>query len=188
MFNRHYSELSSRDHGTLYQMKIRLGKIGKGVKKSVKDAVNNCGEFLRITTKIYIILAAMKELNLSDPVSSPAGNSLKTKKERETFFDSFALSIVDKFVLDGDYDPEKIIQKQPEPNLQQNSTRDSPRIICGYPECPKTFALDGLVRQRHREVCIYKDLILLENETPTGLVLTGSSSNTPVSHSLLSLK
>jgi len=52
-------------------MKIRLDKIGRGVKKSVKDAVNDCGEFLRIATKIYIVLASAHLLDMHNPDLSP---------------------------------------------------------------------------------------------------------------------
>jgi len=63
-------------------------------------------------------------------------------------------------VLDCDYDPENILTKPP------NHVEDvEGRISCGYPECPKTFAVDGLIRQRHRRSCLYKDLIALENIT-----------------------
>jgi len=162
VFNQHYSELSSRDHGTLYQMKIRLNKIGKGVKKSVKDAVNDCGEFLRINTKIYIVLAATHLLHLSDPNDSPVEcPELECKQKKQDFFDIFALSIIDNYVLDGDYDPHNIIANPAEFQTQKSLQT---RIKCGYPQCTKSFAVDGLVRQRHRRMCIYKDLMVLEND------------------------
>lgn len=162
MFDQHYSELSSRDHGTLYQMKTHLSKIGRGVKKSVKDAVNDCGEFLRIVTKIYVVLAANHLLDIHDPDSSPTPcPSFNNKEERTKYFDEFALTIIDNYVL-RDYDPEKILTKK-QSNLEEDTNEG--RVACGYPECPKTFAVDGLVRQRHRRTCLYKDLVSLEDSS-----------------------
>jgi hypothetical protein len=142
-------------------MKIRLDKIGKGVGKTVKNVVNDCGEFLRINTKIYIVLAATYLLDLHDPNASPAESSgLLSKENRQESFDKIALAIIDKYVLNSDYDPQTILTivqetSQPERHLEHH------RVVCGYPQCPKTFAVDGLVREKHQNICIYKDLMSL---------------------------
>ena len=47
---------------------------------------------------------------------------------------------------------------------QRNKTKNK-RIACGYPGCQKIYLLDGRCRQRHSNICPYKNFTILEAST-----------------------
>ena len=108
-------------------------------------------------TKGYIILAALKLLGLS---SLDQFESIKTsteKEEQKSFLEKLSSDIVSQFIATEEFKFEQTVLEQ---------TRTIQRVPCGYPGCPKSFAVDGRCRQKHRDTCMYKHFTVLnENES-----------------------
>lgn len=62
----------------------------------VKDAVNDCREFLRFTTKGYIVLAALQVLNI-DSIDDIKLED-QTKDEQNEFLNYLSSEIVNQFI------------------------------------------------------------------------------------------
>ncbi|CAC5411173.1 unnamed protein product [Mytilus coruscus] len=119
---------------------------GYVISLQVKNAVNDCREFLRFVIKGHILLAAMQILGLTslDDFETKVG---KDDIEKKSFLDKLANDIVTQFVATKEFKFDQLGKHQ-----QENDDRRK----CGYPGCPKTFAVDGSCRQKHRDNCQYK--------------------------------
>ena len=111
--------------------------------------MNDCREFLRFTTKGYIILAALQVLNV-DSIDDVKLED-KTKDEQKEFLDFLSSEIINKFICMETFDFENT-------GCNQNSTEtNAGQFPCGYPGCPKKFKVDGKCRARHRLNCLFKN-------------------------------
>jgi len=115
----------------------------------VKDAVNDCREFLRFTTKGYIILAALQVLNI-DSIDNIKLED-KTKDEQKEFLNYLSSEIVNQFICMDTFEFENA-------GFSQSGRENKEgQIPCGYPGCPKKFKVDGKCRARHQTHCLFKN-------------------------------
>ncbi|CAC5368439.1 unnamed protein product [Mytilus coruscus] len=164
-YNLLYKGSSSGEKGTLFQLRNQFDR--RGVNSEVKNAVNDCREFLRFVTKGHILLAAMQILGLTslDDFETKVG---KDDIEKKSFLDKLANDIVTKFVATKEFKFDQLGKDQ-----QENDDR----IKCGYPGCPKTFAVDGRCRQKHRDNCQYKHFQHLSEGNPADSTSSCNSAN-----------
>ncbi|CAC5420040.1 unnamed protein product [Mytilus coruscus] len=118
-----------------------------GVKSEVKDAVNDCREFLRFVTRGYIILGAMHLLGFDSLEKFKDLNHTSDTQKKE-FLEKLSQNIVDQYITTEKFDLD---------TLKETNTREEGRHPCGYPGCKKSFAVDGKCRSKHRFRCPYKD-------------------------------
>ena len=119
----------------------------------MKDAVNDCREFLRFVTKGLIVIAAMKILqisNINDSLPHPKPCSSEEKKE---ILDKISDDIVNQYVA-----TEQFTLDQHSNNSEEGSKK---RFPCRYPGCMKTFAVNGKCLEKHMKICRFKDLNIL---------------------------
>ncbi|CAC5417649.1 unnamed protein product [Mytilus coruscus] len=164
-YNLLYKGSSSGEKGTLFQLRNQFDR--RGVNSEVKNAVNDCREFLRFVTKGHILLAAMQILGLTslDDFETKVG---KDDTEKKSFLDKLAIDIVTQFVATKEFKFDQLGKDQ-----QENDDR----IKCGYPGCPKTFAVDGRCRQKHRDNCQYKHFQHLSEGSPADNTSSCNSAN-----------
>jgi hypothetical protein len=111
---------------------------------------------LRFATKGYIVLAAFQLLGIKSPEEfQTAIKTKKTREEKEEFLTQLSSDIVMQFV-----ETKQFHLQQGQAEKQKNN-----RIACGYPGCQKTYLLDGRCRQRHRNICPYRNYTILEANT-----------------------
>ncbi|XP_076073057.1 uncharacterized protein LOC143044781 [Mytilus galloprovincialis] len=146
IYNLHFKGTSSAEKGTLFQLRNKFDH--RGVKSVVKDAVNDCRDFVRFVTKGYIILAALQILNLTSVDDINKITDTMKKEEKKKFLEKLSSDIVEKYIVAKPF------------VLEQNGqdTADNNRVPCGYPGCPKTFAINGKCKEKHMNICLYKDL------------------------------
>lgn len=142
----------------MYQLRNQFDR--RGVKKEVKDDVKDCREFLRFLTKGYILLAAMDKLCI-ETVDSDYQFVLGSGEERLAFFNEFAYGIIDTHIATVINGEEFLMDRRTNSDLMEPVVR---RVKCGYPGCKKDFAIDGKCRAKHREKCLYKNVLLNEDE------------------------
>lgn len=137
----------------------------------VKDAVNDCREFIRFVTKGLIIVAAIHILQLDD-----INGTVPIPENKKDHIDNVASKIVE-------YVKTEQVNFQNCDSIPQTQTgRNGTRVKCGFPGCPKTFAVDGRCRAKHREICPYKDFdVLQEPENPVNPPVQNADDNTPSS-------
>ena len=116
----------------------------------VKDAVNDCREFLRFVTKGFIVLAALELLGQNSVNDISVHH--KTSAEKAQYLDNISEQIVERFVAS---------EKFKFSNKGKETSKEVQRIPCGYAGCPKTFSRDGKCRTTHRRNCLYKNLEVL---------------------------
>ena len=97
---------SSADHGTLYQLRNRLGC--SNVVSDPKKDFNTCEDFLHVVFSGHIIAAAMKALGMKAMDDKPMANRaigtnpdnlwMLDKEERKKVLDAVCSEIVDLFV------------------------------------------------------------------------------------------
>ncbi|VDI08139.1 Hypothetical predicted protein [Mytilus galloprovincialis] len=144
-FNLHFKGSSSGEMGTLFQLKNKFDR--RGVKSEVKDAVNDCREFLRFVTRGYIILGAMHLLGF-DSLDKFKDLNHTSDTQKKEFLEKLSQDIVDKYIATEKFDLEA---------FKQTNTQEEGRHMCGYPGCKKSFAVDGKCRSKHRFRCPYKE-------------------------------
>lgn len=111
---------------------------------------------MRFATKGYIVLAAFQLLGIKSPEEfQTAIKTKKTREEKEEFLTQLSSDIVMQFV-----ETKQFHLQQGQAEKQKNN-----RIACGYPGCQKTYLLDGRCRQRHRNICPYRNYTILEANT-----------------------
>ena len=120
------------------------------------NAVNDCRDFLRFSTKGFIVLAAFEvvSVNSSENFKNKTQN-LDNKEEKHTFLEKLASDIVNKFVATATF---KLTDE--EHNCQRRN-----RVPCGFPGCPKSFAVNGRCLQKHRSTCRYQHFTILNPTT-----------------------
>ncbi len=132
------------------QLASRFRKTG--VKEHVEAAVHDCREHLRFVTEGLIILCALTVLGWDDKDTSAGSDLNMTPQE---LMEKVAEKIMNEYVLTDYRNPTTILKMQPPGMPQGSSGHPKQRFACGYPGCPKTFAHDGVLRQRHRAMCPY---------------------------------
>ena len=169
MFNSLYKEESIAQKGTLIQLHSKFRRTN--VRKNPKKAVNACSQFIDLTTRGYLVLAAMEYLELSDRHGTPTGYDPAVSKQK--YFDDVAYGIVDRFIfgfknpleLIGNHNDLDVTPKPPEAVIEHGYCQGRPK--CGHPGCDREFVKEGPVAQRHRRNCQFKvlrDLDLVEDD------------------------
>ncbi|XP_071137079.1 uncharacterized protein [Mytilus edulis] len=156
-FNMLFKGSSSGERGTLFQLKNMLDR--RGVKSEVTKPVNDCREFMRLTTQGFILLAALQVLGVDNLIEFDNHvNNLATDEQNAELMEHIVQTIVDRFIK-----TERFTLDCDETTEDNNQTN---RVPCSYPGCPKSYLLDGLCRRNHRQTCQYKDLDILQPHEP----------------------
>lgn len=81
--NEFFTGKSASDRGTLFQIKNRFNQ--RSVKKTVMQCFNSVADLLKLTTEGFVVLLAMKMMNMSSiddtPNSAPKKNTFRNKKK-----------------------------------------------------------------------------------------------------------
>ncbi len=132
MFDGLYNGSFSAKKGTLHQLKTRFErrKVKKEVKNSV-HGVHSCREFLNFVTYGYTVIAAMRELNITDKDEKPVGTEKEVDDEStcraaEHLFEQW--------------------EEREEDNDHHNIVSGN-KFNCTYPGCKKQFSSNLAVRK-----------------------------------------
>ena len=163
VFDGNYKRASEDDKGTLGQLAVRFDR--KNVRAVAKKAYDANRKFLHFVTEGYLVLLAMKKLNLEDKDDEPSTN---LPDDRKRYFDSFVMEILDEHIYSYQT-PQQILGKvtpsipmQPPLNqalsdhqyVQHNTKLQT--YFCPYPLCDASFN-SITIKTRHEEKCIFKN-------------------------------
>ena len=100
-----FKHTSSREKGTLYQLKVLLNQKRVQLNKSKIPDFNACDDFFKIAVSSYIITAAMELLNMTEIDAEPANTNLipddawlKDPDERKDTLYAVSSMIVKKYI------------------------------------------------------------------------------------------
>jgi hypothetical protein len=122
----------------------------------VTNVVNDCRDFIRFSTKGCIVLAAFEVVGVnSNENFKNKTQNLDNKEEKHAFLEKLASDIVNMCVATTTF---KLTDE--EHNCQRRN-----RVPCGFPGCPKSFAVNGRCLQKHRSTCRYQHFTILDPTT-----------------------
>lgn len=97
-----YNTSSSKDHGTLYQLKNLINR--KNVKTHPKDDFRACDDFFVLVVKCHILAAAMEILNIDSLDEIPEGAEcdwILPDEDRKIKLERFCNKLIERFVKLG---------------------------------------------------------------------------------------